>query len=81
MKFCAQSELTRATILSCIKANLSKLQIKELVCTSQSHVEAFVQDAQHAYSTHLRSRARVQLSACACVAFNDTDHQHSVGGL
>ena len=48
MKFCTQSELTRVTVLSCLKADLSKPQIKDLVPTNRSRVEAFVRDAEHA---------------------------------
>ena len=65
MKFCAQSELTRVTVLSCLKADLSKPQIKDLVRTNRSRVEAFVRDTEHAYSTNLWSHASVQMLACA----------------
>ncbi len=68
MKFWAQSELTRATVMSRIKADLSKPQIKDVVRTNGSRVEAFVQDDQHAYSTNSRSRARAQmLASVPCV--------------
>ena len=67
MKFCAQSELTRVTVMLCLKADLSRPQIKDLVRTNGSRVEAFVRDAEHAYSTRTRSwsRARSQMLACA----------------
>ena len=54
MKFCAQSELTRATVLSCLDADLSKPQIKDFVRASRSRVKA-----HHAYR-----RARGHVYVC-----------------
>ena len=61
MKFCAQSELTRATVLLCLNADLSKPQIKDFVRASRLRVEAFVQDSQHAYR---RASGHVYVRKC-----------------
>ena len=61
MKFCSQSELTRATVWSRLDADLSMPQIKDFVRASRSRVEAFVQDAHHAYR---RARGHVYVRKC-----------------